>query len=140
VLSKELNPYGYSSHPIHFSDVEIDQARAAGVLIEFEHGSPIITDRKLYRELVKQALARSVEEYRDNAAAAREANKGERKGAGAKPADRGQAHPPRSHPRARRPGARCPPRPRRRADQRLLAGGPQRHRRRAVLRPMQRSA
>ena len=86
-LYKELNPYGYSSHPIHFSDVEVDQARAAGVLIEFEHGSPLITDRKLYRELVKQALARSVEEYRDKAAAARETKKTQRNGAGAKPAD-----------------------------------------------------
>jgi hypothetical protein len=57
------------------------------VLIEFEHGSPIITDRKLYRELVKQALARSVDEYRDKAAAAREAKRTERKVAGAKPAD-----------------------------------------------------
>ncbi len=66
-LYKELNPYGYSSHPIHFSDVEIDQARAAGVLIEFEHGSPIITDRKLYRELVKQAavVLELLEERRD---------------------------------------------------------------------------
>ena len=86
-LYKELNPYGYSTHPIHFSDLEIDQARAAGVLIEFEHGSPIVTDRKLYRELVKQALARSVDEYRDKAAAAREAKKTQRKTAGAKLAD-----------------------------------------------------
>jgi ParB/RepB/Spo0J family partition protein len=86
-LSKELNPYSYSSHPIHFTEVEIDQARAAGVLIEFEHGAPIITDRKLYRELVKQALARSVDEYRDKAAAAREAKKTQRTAAGAKPAD-----------------------------------------------------
>jgi hypothetical protein len=57
------------------------------VLIEFEHGSPIITDRKLYRELVKQALERSVDEYRDKAAAAREAKKTQRKAAAAKPAD-----------------------------------------------------
>lgn len=86
-LCKELNPYGYSTHPIRFSDVEIDQARAAGVLIEFEHGTPIITDRKLYRELVKQALARTVDEYRDKVAAAREAKKTERKAGTAKPDD-----------------------------------------------------
>jgi ParB/RepB/Spo0J family partition protein len=85
-LSKELNPYGYSSHPIRFGDVEIDQARAAGVLIELDHGA-IITDRKLYRELVKQALTRSVDEYREKVAAAREVRKTERKAAGAKPAD-----------------------------------------------------
>ncbi len=32
---------------------DVDQARAAGVLIEFERGRPIIVDRPLYRELVK---------------------------------------------------------------------------------------
>lgn len=30
--------------------------------IEFEHGSPLIVDRSLYRELVKQAIARTVSE------------------------------------------------------------------------------
>jgi hypothetical protein len=85
-LYKELNPYGYSTHPVHFSDLEIDQACAAGVLIEFEHGSPMICDRKLYRELVKQALIRSVDEYRDKVTAAREAKNAERKTAG-KPVD-----------------------------------------------------
>jgi ParB/RepB/Spo0J family partition protein len=86
-LYKELNLYGYSSHPIRFGDLEVDQARAAGVLIDFEHGSPIITDRKLYRELVKQALAHSVDDYRDKAAVAREAKKTERRAGGAKAAD-----------------------------------------------------
>jgi len=34
------------------------------VLIEFERGTPIICDRSLYRELVKQAIARTVGELR----------------------------------------------------------------------------
>jgi ParB/RepB/Spo0J family partition protein len=86
-LFKELNPYSYSSQLVRLIDAEIDQARAAGVLIEFEHGAPIITDRKLYRELVKQALKRAVEEYRDKAAAAKEAKAAERKRPGAKAND-----------------------------------------------------
>ena len=47
---------------MRFSDEEVDQARAAGVTIEFEHGAPLIVDRSLYRELVKQAIARTVSE------------------------------------------------------------------------------
>jgi hypothetical protein len=86
-LFEELNPYAYSSQLVRFIEAEIDQARAAGVLIEFEHGAPIITDRKLYRELVKQALKRGVQEYRAKAAAARQAKASERKRSGAKPND-----------------------------------------------------
>jgi hypothetical protein len=60
-LTKQLDRYAYGAR-IQFTDAEIDQARAAGVTIEFERGSPIIVDRKLYRELVKQAIARGVSE------------------------------------------------------------------------------
>jgi serine/threonine protein kinase HipA of HipAB toxin-antitoxin module len=35
------------------------------VLLEFERGAPIVCDRSLYRELAKQAIARTVEELRD---------------------------------------------------------------------------
>jgi hypothetical protein len=56
-------------------------------LIEFEHGAPIITDRKLYRELVKHALKRAAQEYRDKASAAKEAKAAERRRGDAKPAD-----------------------------------------------------
>lgn len=86
-LFKQLNPYSCTSQLVRFVDAEIDQARAAGVLIEFEHGAPIITDPKLYRELVKQALKRAVQEYRDKAAAAKEAKAAERKRSAAKPDD-----------------------------------------------------
>jgi ParB/RepB/Spo0J family partition protein len=86
-LLEELNPYAYASQLVRFIDAEIDQARAAGVLIEFEHGAPIITDRKLYRELVKQALKRAVQEYRDKAAAAKDAKAAARKRSGSRPDD-----------------------------------------------------
>jgi ParB/RepB/Spo0J family partition protein len=64
-LHNKLVPYAYGPPSIRFGEAEVDQARAAGVLIEFEHGTPIITDRALYRELAKQAIARAVEELRE---------------------------------------------------------------------------
>ena len=51
-----------------------DRARAAGVLIEFDHGTPIITDKGLFRELAKQAIERTLEELR----AANQANVADR--------------------------------------------------------------
>jgi ParB/RepB/Spo0J family partition protein len=63
-LHRKLDPHAYGPPTIRFLEAEVDQARAARVLIEFEHGTPIITDRALYRELSKQALKRTVEELR----------------------------------------------------------------------------
>src|SRR5450755_3392229 len=60
-LTKQLDRYAYGA-TVRFTDAEVDQARAAGVTIEFERGWPLIVDRALYRELVKQAIARTVEE------------------------------------------------------------------------------
>ncbi len=61
-LHRKLDSYAYGPPPIRFSEQEVDQARAAGVLIEFEHGTPIITDRELLRELARQAIDRTVAE------------------------------------------------------------------------------
>jgi ParB/RepB/Spo0J family partition protein len=61
-LHKQLDRYAYSGPTIRFAEIEVDQARAAGVLIEFERSSPIIVDRPLYRELCKQAIKRTVGE------------------------------------------------------------------------------
>ena len=61
-LHKQLDRYAYGGPRVRFSDEEVDQARAAGVTIEFEHAAPLIVDRSLYRELVKQAIARTVSE------------------------------------------------------------------------------
>jgi ParB/RepB/Spo0J family partition protein len=54
-LYKQVTPRAYSPPPIRFEEEDVDQARAAGVLIEFERGRPLIVDRSLYRELAKRA-------------------------------------------------------------------------------------
>jgi ParB family chromosome partitioning protein len=61
-LYKQHNRYAYGPPTVRFEETDIDQARAAGVLIELEHGTPIITDRALYRELAKQAINRTLAE------------------------------------------------------------------------------
>jgi hypothetical protein len=66
-LHKQLRPYSYAPPPIRFNEQDVDQARAARVLIE-GGGAPVIVDRPLYRELCKQALARTVGELREQAA------------------------------------------------------------------------
>src|SRR3954465_11105426 len=59
-LHRQLDRYAYGPPPIRFTDDDVDQARAAGVLIEFDGpGRPIIVDRPLYRELVKTAIKRT---------------------------------------------------------------------------------
>jgi hypothetical protein len=58
-FNKQLDRSPYGPPPVRFSDQDVDQARAAGVLIEFERGRPIIVDRALYRELVKTAIKRT---------------------------------------------------------------------------------
>jgi hypothetical protein len=59
-LHKQLEPHAYGPPPIRFTEEDVDQARAAGVLIEFDGpGRPIIVDRPLYRELVKAAIERT---------------------------------------------------------------------------------
>lgn len=69
-LHKQLDRYAYGPPPVRFSDTDVDQARAAGVLIEFERGRPIIVDRALYRELAKGAVKRAHDELAAKAAAA----------------------------------------------------------------------
>jgi ParB/RepB/Spo0J family partition protein len=58
-LHKQLDRHAYGPPTVRFEDDDVDQARAAGVLIEFENGRPIIVDRGLYRELVKVAIKRT---------------------------------------------------------------------------------
>jgi hypothetical protein len=60
-LALQLDRYSHGAD-VRFGEVEVDQARAAGVVIEFERSWPVIVDRSLYRELVKQAIARTVTE------------------------------------------------------------------------------
>jgi ParB/RepB/Spo0J family partition protein len=84
-LHNQIDRYSYCSPPIRFTDQDVDQARAAGVLIEFEHSRPIIVDRALYRELAKTAIKRTVEELRIKAAEVAERKKQERKRSGGGP-------------------------------------------------------
>jgi len=63
-LHKQIDRHAYGPPSIRFSEEDLDQARAAGVLIEFEHGTPIITDRAVFRELAKQAIARTLAHLR----------------------------------------------------------------------------
>ena len=49
-LHKQLDRYAYAPPQVRFTDDDVDRARAAGVLIEFEGpGRPIIVDRPLAR-------------------------------------------------------------------------------------------
>ena len=97
---------------------DVDQARAAGVLIEFERGRPIIVDRPLYRELVKAAIKRTHDELDAKADGGRqgEEDRARRPRQPADPVTVGQARARRAAARAHRPGARRQPRPRPRAD------------------------
>jgi ParB/RepB/Spo0J family partition protein len=76
-LHKQVDRHAYGPPAIRFSEADVDQARAAGVLIELNRSTPIIIDRPLYRELCKQAIARTAEDLR-----ARVADKGKAKRTG----------------------------------------------------------
>ena len=77
-LHRQLDRYAYGPPPIRFTEADVDQARAAGVLIEFERGRPIIVDRSVYRELVKTAIKRTHDELQTKAAAAAQEKKAAR--------------------------------------------------------------
>lgn len=68
-LHKQIDRYAYGAPTLRFTEQDVDQARAAGVVIEFDRGVPVIVDRGVYRELAKQAITRSVEQLRVKAAA-----------------------------------------------------------------------
>ena len=69
-LQRQLDRYAYGAPQIRFTDADVDQARAASVLIELEQGRPIIVDRPMYRELVKGAVKRMYDELEARSAAA----------------------------------------------------------------------
>jgi ParB/RepB/Spo0J family partition protein len=77
-LYRQLDRYAYGPPAIRFTEADVDQARAAGVLIEFERGRPIIVDRSVYRELVKGAIMRTHDELETKAAAAADERKAAR--------------------------------------------------------------
>ena len=103
---------------IRFSDDDVDQARAAGVLIEFDHARPIIVDRpntanSSRRRSSAPSTSSRTKPPRGRAQAADQARRPGRP----RPAhDRKAARTPTA--RARRPGARRQPRPRHQPDHR----------------------
>jgi hypothetical protein len=86
-LHKQLDRYAYGSPPFRFTEEDVDQARAAGVLIEFERSAPIIVDRPLDRQLAKAAITRTTEQLHEKVAAAAAAKKQARKRNGSADAD-----------------------------------------------------
>ena len=84
-LHRQVDRYAYGPPQVRFIDEDVDRARAAGVLIEFERGRPIIADRPLYRELVNGAIKRAHDELQAKAAAAAKDKRTAR--AGKAPAD-----------------------------------------------------
>jgi hypothetical protein len=140
-LHRQLDRYAYGPPQVRFTEADVDQARAAGVLIEFERGRP---DHRRPLHVPRAGQGR------DQAHPRRPTEQGRRCGAGEegraveqdarRPAHRREARARRAAARADRPGARRQPRPRRRADQWLGRGRPGRHRRGPVLRPMRMSA
>jgi ParB/RepB/Spo0J family partition protein len=92
-LHKQLDRYSYGGLSFGFTDNQVDQARAAGVVIEFENSAPIIVDRSLYRELAKDAIRAGVQELRERVAAAEAERKESRRrnnGAAADPLSEGR--------------------------------------------------
>ena len=89
-LHKKIDRYAYGAPSVPFSDQDVDQARAAGVLIEFENARPVIADRAVYRELVKQAIGRHLQQQTARVEQ--------------QEADRKQPNPRTRHPRTRRTG------------------------------------
>jgi ParB family transcriptional regulator, chromosome partitioning protein len=77
-LHRQLDRYAYGPPQVRFTEADVDQARAAGVLIEFERGRPIIVDRSIYRELLKAAIKRTHDELETKAAAAAQEKKAAR--------------------------------------------------------------
>ena len=65
-LHGQLDRYAYGPPPVRLGEAELDQARAAGVLLELDR-TQVILDRGVYRELVKAAVARTVEDLRARA-------------------------------------------------------------------------
>jgi ParB/RepB/Spo0J family partition protein len=63
-LHGQLDRYAYGPPPVRIGEAELDQARAAGVLLELDR-TQVILDRGVYRELVKTCLLYTTTSPRD---------------------------------------------------------------------------
>lgn len=86
-LHRQVNQYAYGPPTIRFNEQDVDEARAAGVLIELDRCTPIIVDRPLYRELAKRAIKLVAEELQERAEHAKTERKQTAKDRSAQPAD-----------------------------------------------------
>jgi ParB/RepB/Spo0J family partition protein len=73
-LERKVLSYAHARVEVAFDDVEVDQARAAGVLLELGRNYTLITDRDLYRELLLTAMNRKKETLTAQLAAKERAN------------------------------------------------------------------
>ncbi len=86
-LDKKLTGYGYNQPRVPFTDEDVDQARAAGVLIELPGSQPVLTDRGVLRELSKQAIKRHVQTLTDRVSEMAQERRSDRAERAAAPAD-----------------------------------------------------
>ena len=86
-LHRKLDPHAYGPPRVRFSGSDLDQARAARVVIEFPHGNPIIVDKSVYRELTKGAIKRTRDELQERVAEVAEEKRVTRAEAAAAPVD-----------------------------------------------------
>ena len=119
-LHKQITPYAYGPPPIRFNEEDVDQARAAGVLIEFERGR---RSSSTGRCTASSRRARSSGRSRSCATAAELAEETQAgppaRGGSAGGSGRGsRARAGRAAARAGRSGARGEPRPRLRSPER----------------------
>ena len=66
-LYKEINRFSYGDPHIRFTQADADRARAAGVLLEYGDEA-LVTDREMYRDLCRTAIAAAVETMTQQAA------------------------------------------------------------------------
>jgi ParB/RepB/Spo0J family partition protein len=86
-LEQKLDRYAFGQPRVPFCDGDVDQARAAGVLIELAGAQPIVVDRGVYRELAKEAIKRRVGELKDRLADNSASAKADRAAGAAQPVD-----------------------------------------------------
>jgi hypothetical protein len=89
-LDKKLGGYAHSQPRVPFTDADVDQARAAGVLIELPGAQPVLIDRDVFRELAKQAVKRHVQTLIDRLAEHAQERQSERTERAAAPVDPAQ--------------------------------------------------
>ena len=89
-LDKKLTGYGYNQPRVPFTDEDVDQARAAGVLIELPASQPVLIDRGVLRELAKQAIKRHVQTLTDRVSEMAQERRSDRAERAAAPVDPAQ--------------------------------------------------